>query len=204
MRRLDLTGQSFGRLCCMEHIGQKNGHVVWRCLCNCGNMIEVRSNDLRTGKVRSCGCFHDEGNHTTHGLSRKSIGLYRVWERMKSRCYNPRSSDFKYYGGRGICVCDEWKNFENFHAWALCNGYEDGLTIERKNNNGNYKPNNCKWATMKEQGNNKRNNIKITLNGQTKTLGQWADDVGISAQCLRSRLRRGWSEDKTLRVEVRG
>jgi len=123
---------------------------------------------------------------------------------MKSRCYNPRSSDFKYYGGRGICVCDEWKNFENFHAWALCNGYEDGLTIERKDNNGNYKPNNCKWATMKEQGNNKRNNIKITLNGQTKTLGQWADDVGISAQCLRSRLRRGWSEDKTLRVEVRG
>jgi len=117
---------------------------------------------------------------------------------MINRCCSEDNPNYKHYGGRGITICNEWLDYYNFRDWALVNGYEDHLTLERKNVNSNYDPENCKWATMKEQENNRTNNHLITFNGRTKTLQQWSDETGIYSSTLRSRLQRGWSIEQAL------
>lgn len=124
--------------------------------------------------------------------------LYEVWRTMKKRCNNPKNSQYHLYGGRGITVCEEWQKFEPFYEWAMSNGYRDDLTIDRIDSNGNYEPLNCRWATWKEQQNNRRNNHLITYNGETKTLKQWSEKIGISWFTLYERLKRGWSVEKVL------
>ena len=125
--------------------------------------------------------------------------LYWTWARMKTRCYYPKSKDFKNYGGRGISVCDEWKDdFKSFAIWAIDNGYQENLTLDRIDVNKGYAPDNCRWADFLTQGNNKRNNRKLTLNGKTLNLSQWSRITGIKENCIRERLRRGWSDEKTL------
>lgn len=128
--------------------------------------------------------------------------LYSIWHNMKSRCYYRKSEKYKDYGGRGIIVCDEWRNnFQAFYDWAMSHGYADDLTIDRKDVNGNYEPSNCRWVTQKEQHNNTRKNHYITYNGETKTAAEWARQYGIHRCVLNNRIRRGWNFEKAISVK---
>lgn len=141
--------------------------------------------------------FEKENNRYKHG--QYGSRLYETWQTMKKRCSNPNNRQYHLYGGRGIIVCDEWRNdFQAFYDWAMSHGYADDLTIDRIDVNGNYEPSNCRWATMKEQQNNRRNNHLITYNGETKTLKQWSEKIGIDWGVLYSRLKKGWSIEKSL------
>lgn len=158
MKAIDLTGQKFGRLTVLERAENKNGYVRWKCRCDCGNEKIVMSYQLRKGGTQSCGCLQKERTaeaHKTHGLYHSR--LHRTWTGMKARCFNPNLKAFPYYGGRGITVCEEWKNnFQAFYDWAMSNGYEENLTLDRIDNNDNYCPENCRWVTMAKQNANKR------------------------------------------------
>lgn len=135
--------------------------------------------------------------------SDKHNRLYRIWAGIRRRCNNPNVPNYKDYGGRGIKVCNEWNSFENFEAWARSNGYADNLSIDRIDTNGDYCPENCRWATDKEQANNKRNNKFITFNGKTQTMKQWAEELGINYSALKCRLQvYGWDIEKALEKEL--
>lgn len=132
-----------------------------------------------------------------HGKS--STRLYRTWTRMKTRCYNKKFQHYKSYGGRGIKVCDEWlHDFMAFYNWAVSHGYNDNLTIDRIDVNGDYEPNNCRWLTNEEQQNNKRNNIHLTYKGKTQTISQWANELGIKRDLIWSRYQRGYIDTACL------
>lgn len=205
----DLKGKRFGRLTVLgrgDSYINPNGtsRVVWNCLCDCGNTTNVFASALTQGLTRSCGCYKSEVKRkqlTKHGeLSNGNDSrLYLSWECMKSRCYNPHNDFYYRYGGRGISVCDEWKDsFANFREWALGNGYKDGLTIDRVDVNGNYEPSNCRWATSKEQANNKCTSHFVTYKGKTKTITQWSESTGLSYATLLGRIKRGWNVEKML------
>lgn len=137
---------------------------------------------------------------TKHNMSKTR--LYGIWALMKSRCGNPKITQYKYYGERGIKVCDEWSDFLAFYDWAINNGYSDTLTLDRRDVNGNYEPSNCEWVTMKEQCNNRTNNRLITYNGKTLTVSQWADERGIKQNTLNKRINRGhWDIGRALGYE---
>ena len=192
--RLDLTGQRFGQLVVVGYSHtDKHGKSMWLCKCDCGNSKIVSGANLRSQNTKSCGCLHKQilsETATKHG--KFGYRLYWIWHGMKSRCYNPNDKRFSVYGGRGITVCDEWRNsFEAFYEWAMSNGYADNLTIDRKDTNGNYCPENCRWITNKEQQNNRRNNRLIAYNGKTQTLKQWAEELGINYQTLYTRFAEG-------------
>lgn len=162
----DLSGKTFGRLTVLSCAGRaKDHHVLWKCLCRCGNTTIVPSNSLLLGRTTSCGCYPIELirsrglNSATHHL--RHTRLYTIWANMKQRCTNPNYPQFKDYGGRGISVCSEWANsFKRFYTWAMENGYQKHLTIDRIDNNGIYEPSNCRWVTMLVQNHNKRNSKK--------------------------------------------
>jgi hypothetical protein len=154
----DLTNQRFGRWTVLSGSGRDQyGNVLWLCKCDCGNTNIIKGYHLVTGGSRSCGCLRTDMArkvHLIHGM--KGTRLYRIWGGMLIRCENKNRADYKYYGGRGISVCKEWHDFKNFSEWALHNGYSHDLTIDRKDVNGNYCPDNCKWSTRKEQNGNMR------------------------------------------------
>lgn len=156
----DYTGEVFGRLTVIETF-RPDKYTKCVCKCECGNIKTINATDLVRGRTKSCGCLQKESaikTHTKHGL--RHTRIYKTWEDIKKRCLNSKTRSYKNYGGRGITVCDEWLTFKPFYDWAMANGYNDTLTIDRINVDGNYEPNNCKWATMKEQQNNKRTNRK--------------------------------------------
>lgn len=184
----DLTGQRFGRLVAVGVHPTETRKNYWVCQCDCGNMKIVRSDSLQCGAIRSCGCLKKEqdgknlvlGNgrrkHTETGFKVGGTRLYSIWQGMKARCYNEHDAKYYRYGGRGITICDEWKdNFIAFHDWAIANGYQDDLTIDRIDNDGDYCPENCRWSTQKEQSNNRSTNIKIKIGNATKTLTEWCE-----------------------------
>lgn len=213
----DLTGRRFGRLTVIKlhekkqqyKNGKKSGfEYYYLCKCDCGNEKIIRSYALTENMTQSCGCLHKEMVSTktrekiiTHGLSRSD--LYRKWAGMKSRCYNNKEINFYLYGGRGVKVCEEWQEFEPFYNWATKNGYKKGLTIDRINVNGDYEPKNCRWATIKEQQNNRRNNHYLTYNGKTHTITEWAEITGIRAKTIMARINKyKWTTKKALTTEV--
>lgn len=191
----------FGRLYVVEREGN-NYPVKFRCKCDCGNEKVVLSQSLINGSTKSCGCYYTETRKTAyrkHGMWKERI--YNCWLNMKHRCYYKNSKCYKDYGGRGIEVCDEWKNsFENFRDWALSNGYSDNLTLDRIDVNGNYCPENCRWATRKEQQLNRRTNVLYTLNGVTMTESQWSEKLGGNDTLVCSRLKRGWTIEEALTI----
>lgn len=134
---------------------------------------------------------------TIHGMSHSR--LYQIWNGMTQRCSNPKTISYKYYGGKGITVCDEWKScFKTFCEWAMANGYADNLTIDRIDRNGNYEPSNCRWASYKVQQNNTSYNRLLTYCGETHNITQWAEITGIQRSTLYNRIRRGWNVEKAL------
>lgn len=183
---IDLTGKQYGRLTVIKLNGKdKHNNAMWECKCSCGNNIIIRGATLRNGRARSCGCLHREltkllaKNNITHNKS--NTRLYRIWQNMKSRCYYKQNNRYKDYGERGIVVCDEWKNnFKSFYNWSIKNGYNENLTIDRLDVNGNYTPTNCRWATNEQQAKNKRSNRNFTYKGKTRCLAEWCKLLSLN------------------------
>lgn len=166
MKLIDLTGRRFGRLTVLRRVPPKNKRTLWLCVCDCGGTTITDSYNLRAGHTMSCGCVQRERTskaNKTHGESHRTR-LYTIWNSMKNRCYQKSYHAYKHYGGRGIHVCSEWLNsYTAFRDWSLTHGYADDLTIDRIDIDGDYCPENCRWATMAEQNQNKRapNGYKI-------------------------------------------
>lgn len=186
-RIVDITGMTFGRLTVLGQAGVVKNKMTWRCRCVCGNEVVVAGVSLRSGNTISCGCYNREVI-TKHGAH--NTRLYKIWRGMKDRCLKSNTNNFRRYGGRGITICEEWLEFTVFKEWALSNGYTEELTIDRIDNERGYDPDNCRWATLKEQENNKRSNRIIEFNGESHTLSEWSDITGICYSTLHGRLER--------------
>ena len=200
-RYKDLTGKRFGNWTVVERKPNKNKRIMWLCRCDCGTEHEVASTQLMCGASTSCGCKRVKSlktKFTKHGMTKSR--LYEIYMGMLKRCYNEKSKAYKRYGGIGIKVCDEWlgKNgFENFSQWSFLNGYADNLTLDRfPNQKGNYEPSNCRWATPKEQSNNRKTNVYITRDGETHTMKEWCDILEFDYGIVNGRKQRGWNEDR--------
>lgn len=208
LRSVDLTGQRFGKLY-VEEKAHKDSNQYWKCICDCGNIIYPKTGNLRSGNTKSCGCVSKEKLsklNKKHGL--RNTRLYSIWVNMRGRCYNKNNNRYNSYGGKGIVVCEEWQGedgFKNFYYWSIQNGYKDTLTLERIDNDKNYCPENCKWATMKEQQNHRTNNHYVTINGVTKSLKEWCDsgEFGVSYTTAISRIRRNWSDIDAITIPTR-
>ncbi|WP_405322212.1 hypothetical protein [Frisingicoccus sp.] len=193
----NMIGRKFGYLTVVSKSDKRiSGRKTWVCRCDCGNTKLVTDTALGKSTI-SCGCYRRERAsklNLKHGMYKKRI--YRVWRCMINRCYDKNHESFEDYGGRGISVCDEWRNDRNsFFKWAIKNGYSDDLTIDRIDVNGNYEPSNCRFISKIEQQNNKRNNHLISYNGETKTIAEWERTLNLKAGTINSRLRRGWNEN---------
>ncbi len=198
----DLTGQRFGRLTVLE-LGEKRGKYTgafWTCRCDCGGTVVVPGRSLRNGETRSCGCLHSDMLRKPPEEKRTGTRLYAIWQGMKRRTLTKTNPRYEDYGGRGITICDEWRDsFEAFRNWALANGYRDDLSLDRKDNDGNYCPENCRWATDLEQGNNTRRNRRFEYNGERHTLTEWAKISGMGLSTLSARINTyKWSIEKAL------
>lgn len=215
MQYNDLTGKRFGRLKVIRYDhSDKNRNAVFLCKCDCGNekMIMGRRLITRTKPTRSCGCLQKEkakqhlsdlekmglvkhNQRRTHGMSKKHI--YKVWINMRKRCFNKNHEHYKYYGYKGIKVCDEWNNsFESFYKWALSNGYEKNLTIERIDVNKDYCPENCTWISQKKQIRNRTNTVFIKHNGTTKPMIEWCEIYGVNYKIAHQRYKKGMPFEK--------
>jgi hypothetical protein len=193
---LNLAGQKFGKLFVLKSTSVKYRYLYWLCKCDCGIEKEIRGSHLKSGLIKSCGC---EGGIKTHGNSRSDkINFYRVWQGIKTRCYNKNSYPYKDYGARGIRMCDEWlNNFQQFYD-DMYPTYSPGLTIERKNVNGNYCKDNCIWIPRSQQGNNRRSTIWVdTLEGKM-SIAHAAKKAGISWPAMYVRIKMNWPKEKLL------
>lgn len=191
--KIDMSGKRIGRLTVLRSTPGK-----WLCRCDCGIEKEITGAHLRSGRVNSCGCLHQELRKqlsTKHGF--KHSDVYAVWENMRQRCYNKNRKDWKNYGGRGIIVCQEWHSIENFVADM--GPPPHGYTLDRIDVNGNYEKQNCRWVTRSVQNRNRRNNRLLTMEGVTKPLVDWCDELGLKYWTVHARLRRGATSEGALR-----
>ena len=203
----DLTGRTFFRLTVIRPV-TVNRRTKWECECSCGNTKIVDGLDLINGGVKGCGCWHKDAmaerskKAKTYGYTHHR--LYACYYRMRRRCENPADKSYKRYGGRGIKVCDEWKNdIMAFINWGLENGYKEGLSIDRIDNDGDYSPGNCRWADAMQQSNNRRTNRYVTYNGETHTYAEWSRITGIKQLTIRHRIENsGWSIEDALTVST--
>ena len=194
MKKIIKKGDKYNLLTAIrfDHKDNRN-RQFWLFKCDCGNKKVIREDSVKGNKTKSCGCLGRK-IHTTHGMS--YTREHNIWNHMKQRCLNENDKNYKDYGARGIKVCKRWLKFENF--------YKDmgkapiNKSIDRINNNGNYEPDNCRWATMKEQANNKRYNHLLTFNGKTQTIAQWSEELNIKRSTLSQRLRYGWNIERAL------
>lgn len=203
--RKDITGNRFGSLVCVRYVGNTRNHdSLYLCLCDCGQESTVRRNDLMSNRTKSCGCGQGK---FTHGLSRRENGkkqkLYSVWIAMRDRCNNSGNKNYHNYGGRGISVCKEWGDYAFFHSWAVANGYKEGMSIERKDNDGNYDMDNCTWLPKNKQQLNTRKVKYLTLDGETHSRREWSNITGIKKDTIRGRIRKGWSVEDILTRKVK-
>lgn len=193
MKPVNLTGQRFGRLYVLglDHKNAKSGSY-WLCECDCGGTALFRTQELLSGRTTSCGCLD---GRTIHMGSKSYDSLYNIWCGMRQRCGNTSSPVYHRYGGRGIFVCDEWHEFENFRDWAFDNGYQPGLTIDRIDNDDGYYPENCRWVGYVEQANNRRSSHYVTYNGATHTVAEWARLLNINYTNLLRHINNGDMRD---------
>ena len=165
---IDLSGNKYNRLLVIKRAPNKGRNTMFKCICDCGTIKDIGASNLKSGGTKSCGCLDKEvliKRNTKHGAKKDGISerLYRIWKGMKTRCYYKKGSDFKHYGGRGITICDEWKNdYSVFRDWALANRYDDSLSIDRIDNDKGYSPKNCRWATQSQQVLNQRRHKRGT------------------------------------------
>ncbi len=202
---IDLTGRKFGRWTVIKISDERNHRncIVWKCECECGNVKLIKTEYLKNGESKSCGCLLIETvikRSTKHNLSR-SRG-YKAWAQLIQRCNNPNATYYKYYGGRGIKVCERWKEFKNFHEdMGDC---PDGLEINRIDNNKGYFKENCEWTTRKRQMRNINSNVNLTFNNKTQCLSDWARDLDTKVQTLWNRINRyNWPIEKALSSPVK-
>jgi hypothetical protein len=194
---IDMVGQKYGRLTVIEMAGHnKHKQRQWRCVCDCGTSVEKSGSDIRSGNTLSCGCLHKEllsAASKTHGMSKMPI--WSIHRAMMDRCYLTTSHAYNCYGGRGITVCERWQTFENF--FADMGNKPTGMSLEREDNNGGYNPENVQWATAKDQANNRRSSRWIEFRGETKTLAQWCEVLGLKVGTVWARLSRdGYSVEE--------
>lgn len=211
MKAKNYVGSRFGRLSVVErfpsYMGKKK--TYYRCVCDCGNEVFVSSCNL--GKhCNSCGCLSKEivsERFSTHGKS--NTKLFVIWTDMRNRCLKERDREYKNYGGRGVTICVEWLDFQNFHDWAIANGYDENAprgqcTLDRIDVNGNYEPSNCRWVDMKVQSRNRRNNVRFSLNDESRTIAEWAEISGLPYSTIYYRyVIKRWSPLKTLTKPLR-
>lgn len=204
-------GRRFGRLVVNDVSRERRGKrdmIIAHCRCDCGTVKDIFWQALADGRVKSCGCLSRELTKqrnrmiaTKHGGS--FTRLYRIFQAMNERCYRPRHMHYANYGGRGIGICGEWRgNFAAFREWAMSHGYDDAKSIDRVDNDKGYSPDNCRWVDAMTQGNNRRINRMLTVEGQTHTLAEWSRLTGIGYTTIRERLKRGWSVAMALEVKV--
>lgn len=196
---LNLIGERFGRLVVVARLGTIHGRVYWSARCDCGNETKSSTNDLRSGDSKSCGCLRADtlqAARLKHGESGYvKTPEYRAWLQMKQRCYNPRTRCFDRYGGRGIKVCDRWlESFVDFLA-DMGRRPEQCTTIDRIDNDGDYTPRNCAWATNGAQARNRSSNRAIEFRGETLLLVEWVERLGLRYETVRYRLNRGWAAE---------
>lgn len=200
-----MIGMQFGRLAVLESAGRsKDGRDQWLCACECGNRTVVIGKNLRRNNTQSCGCFHRERSaesHRTHGLSRAEE--FNTWVQMKQRCNNPRNRAYGNYGGRGIRVCERWQH--SFDAFLEDMGPRPSSkhSIDRIDNDGNYEPGNCRWATRTEQTRNRRGTVTLTFCGESRSMAEWSQVVGIPYSALQFRISHGWTAERALTIPVR-
>lgn len=204
----DLTGKRFGRWTVLAPAQRRNRAMFWECQCDCGTVRDVKENSLTHGKSHSCGCLMRDTlimRETTHGQSKTR--LYKIWKGMRKRCNNSNDTVYKFYGGRGIVVCDEWNDFEAFYKWSYENGYDDTAkghecSIDRINSNGPYSPDNCRWVDNNTQHTNTRRNRYITIDGETHILRDWSNISGVSVPTIIRRLQCGWDTKDAIFIKA--
>lgn len=194
----NIAGQKFNMLTAIKIAS--HSPLKWECRCDCGNICCVRAGNLMHGKQKSCGCLSRRGN-PKHNQSYTRV--YRIYAKIKRRCFAEDDPAFPRYGGRGITMCNEWKDsFESFSHWAYASGYRDDLSIDRIDNDGNYSPENCRWANVYEQANNKRNSTRYSYQGKTQTLASWCREKNMSYKVVWYRLSKGWPFEEAISKPV--
>ena len=211
LRAINLIGLTFGRLTVISRLPSVGGATMWRCRCECGEMRSVVGKNMRNGVTRSCGCLKSEisrqravARNTTHGWAphHDRTGEYRAWVGARNRCLDPNNASWKHYGGRGITICDRWRHsFEHFIS-DMGKRPSNRHSLDRIDNDGPYAPENCRWATLAQQANNRSNNNRLEVDGHVMTLSEAATKYGVAASTIAARRHLGWPMAMALLLPV--